>query len=388
MRPKNLTTNDHEKSIHQRLHSRWAAGSLRQLSISNSLIDFSSNDYLGFARSAELKAQFEDSLKEHPHFQLGSTGSRLLAGNDRFTEALENEIAAFHLAESALIFNSGYDANLGLLSSLPQRKDTIIADELVHASIIDGARLSYANRFMFRHNDLHSLEQKLKRSTGKIYIVVESIYSMDGDEAPLMEICNLAERYAAAVLVDEAHAVGLFGNQGRGLVEEKGLNDRVFARTVTFGKALGTHGAAILGSNILRSFLVNFARSFVYSTAASFTSHLATKVAYHFLTQYDHQSAIHQRINLFKSIVNAGDQLVKSRSPIQMIIIPGNQEAKNAAKELSHLGFDVRPILSPSVKTGSERLRICLHNHNSLEEIEQLALSLKTIVSPHVLGTN
>lgn len=362
--------------IHERLNQRQSIGTSRQLSMNDALIDFSSNDYLGFARSAELKKCFESALKKYPDYKLGSTGSRLLAGNDWFTENLEKQIAAFHLAESALIFNSGYDANLGLLSSLPQRGDTIITDELVHASMIDGARLSHAHRYTFKHNDLNSLEQKLKRAQGKIYIAVESVYSMDGDEAPLKEICNLAEQYHAALLVDEAHATGVFGTQGRGLVEKEGLTNRVFARTITFGKALGTHGAAILGSNVLRSYLINFARSFIYSTAASFCSHLATEVAYQFLIQHDHQLAINQRIHSFKEAIHATSCLIESRSPIQILLIPGNREAKNAEKGLQYAGFDVRAVLSPTVKAGSERLRICLHNHNSFEEIKNLASTI------------
>ena len=366
--------------IHERLTQRQTIGTSRQLSVHNALIDFSSNDYLGFARSTELKTHFEDALKKYPGYKLGSTGSRLLAGNDLFTENLEKKIAAFHLAESALIFNSGYDANLGLLSSLPQRGDTIITDELVHASMIDGARLSHANRYTFKHNDLHSLEQKLKQARGKIYIAIESVYSMDGDEAPLEKICKLAEQYHAALLVDEAHAIGIYGTRGRGLVEKEGLTKRVFARTITFGKALGTHGAAILGSNVLRAYLINFARSFIYSTAANFCSHLATEVAYKFLTQYDHQSAIYQRIHSFKEAIHNTSRLIESNSPIQIILIPGNREAKHIEQKLQHAGFDVRAILSPTVKADSERLRICLHNHNSFEEIKSLASTINKYI--------
>lgn len=374
----NTTILFYENIMSQHLGKRRAAGSFRQLSAAKYLTDFSSNDYLGFARSLELKDLFQKALKNYPNTFLGATGSRLLAGNNSYTEALEKEIAAFHLAQAALIFNSGYDANLGLLSCLPQRNDTILIDQLVHASIIDGARLSYAKRHAFKHNDLNDLEQKLQRSKGNIYIVVESVYSMDGDEAPLEEICVLAERYHAAVLVDEAHAIGIFGQQGRGLVVEKGLSDRVFARTITFGKALGTHGAAILGSELLRNYLINFARSFIYSTAASFTSHLATSLAYNFLRQTNnHQADIQKRIAFFKRIVATGEPLIPSRSPIQMLLIPGNQQAKDAASDLQRQGFDIRPILSPTVQAGSERLRICLHNHNTFEEIETLAHYLK-----------
>ena len=203
--------------IEEKILERIKNSSLRNLSSNQNLADFCSNDYLGFARSERLKALIESQLKLHTSYLSGSTGSRLISGNDDFTEKLEAEIALFHNAESALIFNSGYDANVGLFSSLPQRGDTIILDELIHASIIDGARLSYANRYTFKHNDLISLEEKLKLSKGNIYIGIESIYSMDGDAAPIAEIIELAEQYEAVVIVDEAHAVGIFGQNGRGL---------------------------------------------------------------------------------------------------------------------------------------------------------------------------
>ncbi|MGB4774407.1 MAG: pyridoxal phosphate-dependent aminotransferase family protein [Daejeonella sp.] len=365
--------------ISKRLADREGENSLRILKPENNLIDFCSNDYLGFSRSNELKRIIEAELQNYPDYKLGSSGSRLLAGNDQFTEDLETTIAKFHQAETALIFNSGYDANLGLFSALLQRGDTIITDELIHASIIDGVRLSHANRFILKHNDLNSLENKLKLAKGNIFIAVESIYSMDGDEAPLTEICNLSKKYNAAVIVDEAHATGIFGNSGNGLVCELGLQDEVFARTITFGKALGTHGAAVLGSKELRSYLINFARSFIYTTASSFTTHLATKMAYTFLQSVNHQTGIRERINCFRNGLTIGNRLIKSRSAIQAILFPGNKEVRNAALTLQNEGFDVRPIVSPTVPAGLERLRICLHNHNSISEIRSLAKGLNKL---------
>lgn len=365
--------------ISERLADREDENSLRILNPENDLIDFCSNDYLGFSRSIELKRMVQAELQNYPNYKLGSTGSRLLAGNDQFTEDLEITIAKFHQAETALIFNSGYDANLGLFSALPQRGDTIITDELIHASIIDGVRLSHANRFIFKHNNLNSLEDKLKLAKGNIFIAVEGIYSMDGDEAPLTEICNLAKQYNAAVIVDEAHATGIFGNSGSGLVCELGLQDEVFARIITFGKALGTHGAAVLGNKELRSYLINFARSFIYTTAASFTTHLTTKMAYTFLQSANHQTSIHKRIKNFRNSLTIGNCLVKSRSAIQAILFPGNKEVRKAALILQNEGFDVRAIMSPTVPAGLERLRICLHNHNSIDEIQSLTKSLNKL---------
>ncbi len=372
-----------ENFIEKKLLEKQEANSYRFLKPENNLIDFCSNDYLGFSRSEELKKLIENELLKYPDYKLGSTGSRLLAGNNSFTENLEKEIAEFHESESALIYNSGYDANIGLFSCIAQKGDSIISDELIHASVIDGMRLNYANRFVFKHNDLESLEQKLKYSKtlgGKLFIVVESVYSMDGDFAPLVEIAALAEKYNAALIVDEAHATGYFGEQGRGLINLLKIENKVFARIITFSKGLGNHGAAICGSDKLRSYLINFSRAFIYSTAANFHTHLTTKMAYKFLQSKDHQSPLLERITLFKKQLKHTKQLIKSESAIQALIIPGNSEAKELAGNLQKKGFDVRAILSPTVKSGSERLRICLHNHNTLSEISELTEAIKSFI--------
>jgi 8-amino-7-oxononanoate synthase len=369
-----------QKFISESLANRNANNSLRSLKSESDLIDFCSNDYLGFAQSVGLKQIFEQELRKYPHYTLGSGGSRLLAGNSVFAEDLEKEIANFHQSEASLLFNSGYDANIGIFSSIPQRGDTIITDEFIHASIIDGVRLSHATRYVFKHNDLESLEQKLRHAKGRIFIIVESIYSMDGDQAPLKEIAALAQNYGAALIVDEAHATGIFGDLGKGLVHELDLCDQVFARIITFGKALGTHGAAVLGTEQLRSYLINFSRSFIYTTAASFLSHLAIKCAYQYLQNKDHQTAIKERIKHFKNTIRPGTKLLESQSAIQIIVISGNAEAKEAGFKIQQAGFDVRAILSPTVAQGTERIRICLHNHNSMEEIGNLCTILNRII--------
>ena len=368
------------KFIDGKLKERVDNSSLRTLTRNKGLFDFCSNDYLGFAQSEELKSLIESHLNQHPSYFSGSTGSRLISGNDEFTEKLESEIALFHNAGSALIFNSGYDANVGLLSSVPQRGDTIILDELIHASIIDGSRLSYANRYTFKHNDLKSLEEKLKLAKGNIFIVIESIYSMDGDEAPLIEIIKLADTYSAAVIVDEAHAVGIFGRNGRGLVEHYDLSEQVFARVITFGKALGCHGAAVLCSQNLQQYLINFARSFIYTTAASFYTHLSVNMAYKHLIESD-LSLIHHKISRFRNeAIDIYSQFIESNSPIQSLVIPGNDRAKQAAAILQERGFNVRAILHPTVPSGKERLRICLHTFNTDQEIISLVKSIREIL--------
>ncbi len=355
--------------------------SLRSLADNHTLPDFCSNDYLGFSASSELKEMINSFLSSFPDYPLGSTGSRLISGNRHFTEELETEIASFHGSGSSLLFNSGYDANLGLFSSLPQRGDTIIVDELAHASIIDGARLSYANRYTFRHNDLQSLEDKLKAAKGNIYIAVESIYSMDGDEAPLKALADLADTYGAALIVDEAHATGIFGWQGRGLINHYGLQSRIFARVITYGKALGSHGAAILGNNNLKTYLINFARSFIYSTAASFHSHLSIKMAYKMLRESDFQNEIRSRIVFFKQEADPVlTKFIPSASPIQSLLVTGNENAQKLASEIRAAGFNVRPILYPAVPVDKERIRICLHTFNSEKEISSLVTLLKEIL--------
>lgn len=365
--------------LKSKLDERQAAGSYRTLKPENELIDFCSNDYLGFARSAALKNAIDTEIANHPHTLNGSTGSRLISGNLQYTEALENEIAAFHECEAGLLFNSGYDANLGLLSSLAQRGDTIILDELIHASVIDGARLSHANRYSFKHNNMDALEAKLKQAKGTCYVVVESVYSMDGDSAHLDDILDLTEQYGANLIVDEAHALGLFQ---KGLVF--GRQSRVFATVVTFGKALGCHGAIVLGSQSLRNYLINFARSFIYTTAPSFHSLASIKMAYQLLDKSaDDIINLRYNIGFFKKSMQTGSStgLINSDSAIQCVVLNSNDKARQAANILQNNGLDVRPILSPTVAAGTERLRVCLHSFNALNDITLLALTITTFIN-------
>lgn len=376
--------NHTEQFIQDRLKSRQDNGSLRKLSDAIFAIDFCSNDYLGFARSTALKAAIDKTLTQIQPSGNGSGGSRLLSGNHHFTEETESFIADFHEAESGLIFNSGYDANIGLISSLAQRGDTIISDELIHASLIDGARLSYATRYTFKHNDLTALEAKLKLAHGNIYVLIESVYSMDGDLAPLTEISRCCKQYGANLIVDEAHALGIFGPQGKGRVQEAGLEADVFARIVTFGKALGVHGAIVLGSKVLRQYLVNFARSFIYTTAAPIHSIVAIKCAYQLLQHTDYSLQIRERIRQYtNAVIASGIACSPTQSSIQTILYHSSTSAKTAAESLQKQGLDVRAILSPTVPKGTERLRICLHTFNSNEEIKTLTDQLILLKPSH-----
>jgi len=356
-----------EEFIDKKLQQRQHEGNYRTLKTESGLIDFCSNDYLGFARSPVLRKLIDEEINSFHTTKNGSTGSRLLSGNSLYTEETEQYIAGLHRSESALIFNSGYDANLGLFSSLPQRGDTIILDELAHASIIDGARLSFANRYTFKHNDLASLEDKLKQAKGICYVAIESVYSMDGDTPPIAEIVQLTEKYNANLIVDEAHAVGLYGF---GLIDDD-LQDKVFARVVTFGKAFGCHGAVVLGSNLLQQYLINFARSFIYTTALPPHAIASVKTAYQYLQQSGNEiEKLKSNIQLFKqSVDNSRYQLINSESAVQCLLLNSNEQAKAVAARLQSTGLDVRAILSPTVPAGSERIRICMHSFNSEQEI-------------------
>jgi 8-amino-7-oxononanoate synthase len=374
--------NKAEEFIKYKLKQRLDNASLRKLISSGLPVDFCSNDYLGFARSAELRNAINVEVEALQPVDNGSGGSRLLSGNTTYTEEAEQYIARFHNSEAGLIFNSGYDANVGLLSSLGQKGDTFICDELIHASLIDGARLTHANRYTFKHNDLTDLEAKLKVAKGIIYVIAESVYSMDGDIAPLEHISDLCKLYQANLIVDEAHATGVFGKHGVGLVQSLNLEQDIFARIVTFGKAIGCHGAIVLGSTSLREYLINFARSFIYTTAAPLHNIIAVKCAYKMLEALDHSAELNKKIVLFTSLINKLDVsgVTASPSAIQTILFPGNSNARNAATELQANGFDVRPILGPTVPEGKERLRICLHLYNTNEEIRNLVLHLKTLI--------
>lgn len=393
-----------ERHLFNILEERKQQSLFRSLRTSNKLKDFCSNDYLGFSQKIKENSEIY-------RFPSGATGSRLLAGNTQFVEDLEQEIADFHGAEAGLIFNSGYDANVGLLSCVPQKNDVLLTDELIHASMIDGARLSYATRYKFKHNDVDNLAVKLQnlennfqvsinqtltqntkdlptltsnieQQTSNLFIALESVYSMDGDLANLEEIVNLSEKYGANLMVDEAHATGVFGKNGKGLVSELSLEDKVFARIVTFGKALGCHGAIVLGSRNLRDYLINFARPFIYSTAAPMYTHQNVRQAYQLLKSPNFSNEkLHNLIRFFKQQARQIPDLalIDSSSAIQCIIISGNEKCREVASKLQNEGLDIRPIVSPTVPKGKERLRICLHEFNTEEEIWKIFDVLKSV---------
>ena len=291
--------------ILKKINERIEKNAFRTLKRDCFQFDFYSNDYIGFSSSIEIKKEVENILSDKK-IQNGATGSRLLSGNFPLFEIAENSIKDFHNAESALLFNSGYDANVGFFSCVPQRGDVILYDTYIHASIRDGISLSLAKSFKFKHNNLEDLEHLLKKyseSNTSVFIVTESVFSMDGDSPDLHQMAYLADRYNAFLVVDEAHALGVFGFQGCGLVQQLGLEEKVFARIVTYGKALGCHGASILGKQILKDYLINFARSFIYTTAMSFHSVATILAGYNQLKNTKNIKKLHENISLFQQIL-------------------------------------------------------------------------------------
>lgn len=381
------------------------------------LVDFCSNDYLGLARAA-ARASAPMS---------GAGGARLLAGTHAAHLSLERACATHFQAEAALLFNSGYQANVGLLSALGQRGDTFLHDAACHASIKDGMRLSLAQHFAFAHNDLQDLERLLAKTKGNRYIVVERLYSMDGDWCDLTAILRMAEAHGAWVVVDEAHSVGLdvrgetkpdgkseVGSEKRKDESEKvhGVAHRDFpgdrpplstfhfhlasspngedsppsdhegsallARMAGFGKAVGLMGAAVLGSQALIDFLVNRSRAWIYSTAmppalaAAIEGNIATMAG----MAAERARLRRLRQELEAALAGAGWEVVRGDSPIYPLVAPGNARCKALAAKAQAAGFDVKAVLAPTVPAGAERIRIVLHAFNTAEEVRGLAAAL------------
>jgi len=353
----------------EKLEKRRKEGTIRSLSLSKLNIDFFSNDYLGFAQDGFSTNEELNSR--------GATGSRLLSGNSEEALSCESFLAKHFNVDSTLVFNSGYSANLSLLSTIPQRGDTILYDELVHASIRDGIRLSFAKAISFNHNDLGDLEAKLKLASGSVYVVVESLYSMNGDISPLNEIAKKCSSNNAFLIVDEAHSVGVFGNEGQGLVQELKLESIVFARVITFGKAYGFHGAAILGSKDLIDFLINFARPFIYTTGLPPNDYKVIESLANNKTIQIKQLALRSNIEFFRKGLYDKVRFPSAlKSPIQIIQTGSKEKTIELAEKMKEKGIYTKPIFSPTVPQGKECVRICLHSFNTKEEID----FLKTII--------
>lgn len=356
-----------DQFLQKKLIDRQHNQSFRTLRKQEAMLDFCSNDYLGIATNSILPIHHSSGL-----WNSGAKGSRLLSGNYDLIEEVEQQLSVFHSAESALIFNSGYDANIGLLSCVPLRGDTILYDQLSHASLRDGIRLSLAQSFSFEHNNLNDLERLLKTATGNIFIVTESVFSMDGDQVNLSNLVALAEQFNAHIILDEAHATGIIGDRGEGLAQLLNCEKKIFARIHTFGKAVGCHGAVILGSSLLSNYLINFARPFIYSTALPPAAIAAIKHSYTIFPNMHQERAHLTTLIQYFQATPMGFQMLPSSTPIQIVVVPGNEAVKKIAAALQAEQIDIRAILYPTVPKNAERLRITLHAYNSMNDLNKL----------------
>lgn len=367
-------------NLESKLKKREQEDALRSLPAKSNLVDFSSNDYLGFATNDSLFANTFQLLLNKNVAHNGATGSRLISGNHSLYNDLEFDLVTFFKSDSALVFNSGYDANLGFFSAVPQREDIILFDALMHTSIRDGILLSNAKSYKFNHNSIADLEDKLSQATskdfnGEVYVVTESVFSMDGDSPDIDALLKFTKKNDYHLVIDEAHAIGVFGAQGEGMVQQNKAYKDVFARIVSFGEAMGCYGAAILGSDRLKKYLINFSRNFIYTTALPPHAVATINAAFKFVVASEGESErkrLTENIKLFKSKakdLKLQDLFLPSNSAIQCCLIPGNGQVKKVTAKLQDKGFNVKAILAPTVQEGEERLRFCLHSYNSKEEI-------------------
>ncbi len=345
------------------------------------LLNFSSNDYLGLANDPLPR---EAAIRAVDKFGAGSGASRLICGSLAPHQELEETLARFKGTEAALSFSSGYATAMGTICALLGKNDIIILDKLVHACMVDAARLSGAKIRVFAHNDPDDLEDKLKwadtaQNGGQILVATESIFSMDGDAAPLREIAALKEKYGAWLMVDEAHATGLYGKHRRGLAEELGLNDKIEIQMGTLGKALGASGGYISGSRTLIDFLVNRARSFIFSTAPVPAAAAAAQAA--ILLVQSAEGRVRQEL-LWSRVGEFQSQIANRKSQIPGAIIPmiigDENQAVQAAAKLREQNIFVPAIRYPTVARGKARLRVTLTASHSSEDVSELIRALKT----------
>jgi len=362
-----------KRSLQDKLNQRKKEGTFRSLICLDGLVDFWSNDYLGLSKK---KINVDNQEKNH-----GSTGSRLISGNSDITVSFEQFLSDHFGSQSSLCFNSGYDANLGFFSTVPQKGDLVLYDEHIHASIRDGIRLSFASGIGFRHNDLNDLNDKLRRAANTydcIYVVVESLYSMHGDFAPLSELTKICDNERIFLVVDEAHSAGIFGENGVGLSAE--FSEDIFARIITFGKAHGAHGAAVMGSEDLKDYLINFSRPFIYTTAlpASNWQRLEKILKSDLSVE---RKMLKKNIEIFNSLTSEFGSFSSKESQIQALRLGNRGKLHKAQEDLRKKGFAVKAIYSPTVSEQDECLRINIHSFNDKNQITALIHCINSLYS-------
>jgi 8-amino-7-oxononanoate synthase len=365
-----------ESTLADRLAEKSRQGLLRTLT-QPSGIDFSSNDYLGLANHFEIRTAAADAYVK---YGAGSKGSRLLGGNHKIFEETESWLANWKGSEAALIFNNGYNANLGVISALCDSKAHLFCDRLSHASILDGYAIGGGKLHRFKHNNPFDLEKALRGVDAGSFklIAVESVYSMDGDIAPLEEYANLAEEYSALLYVDEAHSDGILGPGGKGLVAQLGLEKSVHLSLTTFGKAYGTMGACVFGSKLLIDYLVSNARSFIYSTAISPGTVVAMQKAVEVSTRDNfRRESLFKMVASFKQKMSeAGIDCLQSETQIVPIVLGTAEKTQKCRDFLLEKGFNVPCIRPPTVPNGTARLRINITAAHKASDVDDLAAAL------------
>jgi 8-amino-7-oxononanoate synthase len=374
------------EDIERFLEERKAGGLLRMLKAADwrrngvicfdgrEFVDLSSNDYLGLADHPKLKEAAKEAIEK---FGTGAGASRLLSGNLRLHEKLEEATAKFKGKEAALVFNSGYQANVGIISAVCGSCDAVYADKLSHASILDGVSLSGAKLFRFAHNDVGHLESLLKNTAGDFadkLIVTESVFSMDGDKAPLRELAELKERYGGRMLIDEAHATGVFGPQGSGLAAAEGVTERIELIMGTFSKAMGSFGGFVAGSRQMIDYLVNTSRAFIYSTALP-PAVIAANIAAIGIVEAEgfRRTTLLENAAFLRGALAGKGFEIKGDSQIVPVIVGDSGKAIEKAERLREAGFWVLPIRPPTVPQNQARLRLSVNFGHKRGDLERLA---------------
>jgi len=344
------------------------------------VLNFCSNDYLGLANDARIKAAAIDAIEK---YGFGSGASRLVCGNMNPHENLEIELAKFKNTQSALVYSSGYMANTGIISAIMDRQGIVLSDRLNHASIVDGIILSRARLLRYPHADMQALEEMLKKTPQSQHklIVTDSVFSMDGDRAPLKEIVDIAARYDALVMVDEAHGFGVLGNHGGGLVEELGLGDKVDIQMGTLSKAAGCFGAYVCGKNMLREYLINKSRSFIYTTAMPPALAQAARAALQIIREESQlRRQLHQNAQYLRDGIKAlGFDTMNSSTAIIPLLVKDSKQAVALSRQLLEQGIFVQAIRPPTVPVGSARLRFTVMATHTRENLDQLLNVLRKV---------